>query len=189
MGAHRGQLEGAAIFKECPNCEAKLVPGDISCQRCGFDLISGRRLGVAGGGAGGPSRLLVIVGLGIAGAVMIAVMLYVGSQDDPEVTIQEEHLCVQTLSVLRPLLMDYVGGSGEVPRCAATPPGPAGCWEAAGIPEASLPTGGSVSVELAPMASGFDLTCRADLDGDGESAVYKSTRDVETLLVTDPGVR
>jgi hypothetical protein len=39
------------------------------------------------------------------------------------------------------------------------------------------------------MGDGFDLTCRADLDQDGTSAVFKTTSEVAPLSVSEAGVR
>ena len=175
LGVLRPRGEGSGIFKECPNCEAQLIPGDVSCHRCSFDLISGRQLsGSDGGGSKAPLVVASFVALGLGIGVLF---LMKGTQPPPEPV--DSHLCASPLAELRRLLIAHVDAGNEVAACRQTPPGEVACWTAAGVPAEALPESGEITVELDAMPAGFRVTCQQK----GEAQVYMATKDTAEVVI------
>ena len=77
----------------------------------------------------------------------------------------------------------------RIPRCGTTPPGPIACWDPVDVGSSHMPTTPSMSLVLEPTRSGFELQCRADLDGDGKDALYEANLHIDGVRISPAGVR
>ncbi len=167
----------------CTNCNARLLPGDVECRSCGFDLISGRMPGEKSSveqkrtlrlGLASAASLLLIFG----GAFALGNL---NKEPAPE-TVP----CLQALKAIQPIIKAH---DRELPSCGKTPPGPTDCWSLAGVSTALLPRRDDLWLSLRPSEEGFEITCRSDVDGDGDWALFQANEHVEGLRISRASVR
>jgi hypothetical protein len=169
--------------ERCTNCNARLLPGDVSCRSCGFDLISGRMPGEKSSQE--QKRTMVLA----AGAVASLLLIFAGAfavgnlgKEPPPASVP----CLEALALIQPAVVAKGGGDHS---CDKTPPGPTDCWSLAGVPTSMLPRRDDMWLKLQPSATGFQITCRSDEDGDGDWALFQATQDVVGLRISRPEVR
>jgi ribosomal protein L40E len=167
----------------CPHCNARLLPGDVECRSCKFDLISGRMPGEKSSVEQQRTVRLAITAavsivLILAGAVALGNLNREPPHHDPP--------CMAALKAIQPTIKAH---PREIPRCDKTPPGPTDCWSLAGVTTAMLPRRDDLWLKLRPTATGFEITCRSDLDGDGEWTLFQANEDVEGLRISRAAVR
>ena len=167
----------------CTNCKARLLPGDVECRACGFDLISGRMPGEKSSQE--QKRTLVLAGSAAASLLLIfAGAFALGSlNDEPP---PDSVPCLEALHAIQPVVKSH---PRELPSCDKTPPGPTDCWSLAGVSTALLPRRDDLWLKLRPSATGFQITCRSDEDGDGDWTLFQANEDVEGLRISKSGVR
>jgi len=186
MGRGLDRVVEGTIFRECPECEARLLPGDVACSRCGFDFISGRQLrGV------GPGRLRWL-GLGsVVVSLSLSIVLWCG--DTPEAPPAEDQsevaACVTLLDKLTPMLVAVTEQGLQIPTCPRGDVSSLGCLGPLGIRESRLPSVEGLAFALRPIDDGFGLSCWSDLDEDGEFALYRATHLVKAVRLTGAEVR
>jgi hypothetical protein len=93
------------------------------------------------------------------------------------------------LMELRPSLVDLVATGSAVPDCSTGSPEVPDCWGPLAGPWTEGLQGLGLHISLSPTDAGFDLNCRADLDEDGEAAMFRTTADVPPLALSGEGVR
>jgi len=171
----------------CPSCGAQVLPGEPSCRRCSYDFILGRK--PADQGPLEAARLRRNVALSALAAVLLVAgvgFLFAASRGSTEP--EEAPLCQVALEAMQPAVKAAAARGNAIPRCAATPPGPADCWASAGSDPAQYADQG-LSFTLRPSAQGFELECARDADGDGKPAVWKANEDIVAVRITGEGVR
>ncbi len=172
----------------CPSCASQVLPGEVSCRRCGFDFILGRKpedwnpMDLAR-----RRRTMVLsiaAGALLVAGVVIVVLLGPGGEDDQNVTDP----CLDSLARMQPIVAAAADRGNPVPRCEATPPGPAECWTAMGVFIDQFAAQG-LSYTLRPSASAFEIQCLIDADGDGVPAVYKANAVIDGVKISGSAVR
>ncbi len=166
----------------CTNCNARLLPGDVECRSCGFDLISGRMPGEKSSQE--QKRTMILAGSAAASLLLIfagAFALGNLNKEPPPDSVP----CLEALRAIQPIVKAH---TGELPRCDKTPPGPTDCWSFAGVSTSLLPRRDDLWLKLRPSASGFQITCRSDEDGDGNWTLFQANEDVEGLRISKPDV-
>lgn len=163
-----------------------MILGELSCAGCGFDLILGRKLGTRPGRST-PTKVALLVGVVVAAALCLRLLGFTGSGGDDE--SGGGHPCETLLSELRPLLLELVATGAAIPDCSTRAPQAADCWGPLAGPWTDGPSGAGLHLDLSPTDAGFDLNCRADLDADGEEAMFRTTVDVLPLALSGEGVR
>lgn len=173
----------------CPNCEAQVLPGDVSCRRCKYDFIMGRQLD-SDPDADLRRRRLAIIGASLGGALILAglIMSFLLKPEEDETGPKDDHPCMVSLQAIQPTIHGWLGRGNTIPECAPTPPGPTACWQEVGISAASV-SGEGLEFTLEQTRDGFDLRCRADLDGDGDRALYSANEAVAGVRISPTGVR
>lgn len=174
-------------LSRCPNCDARILPGDVQCRRCRYDFIAGRRLTTDGEARRG-RRLLVGMA---AGAVLllagVLVLVLAGRGGDVEEPATDH--CLAALRAIQPAVVAAHARGNPIPACGNTPPGPLSCWDPAGVTASLMPGVEGVSLSLLPTRTGFDIRCRADLDGDGNPAMYQANERIDGVRTSADGVR
>lgn len=167
----------------CPKCNARLLPGDVECRNCHYDLISGR---MPGEKSSVEQKRTVVLASGSALAVVLILggAIALGNmQGDPP---KADPACIQALNTLQPVVLAH---TGDIPACNKTPPGPTDCWSLAGVTTAMLPRRDDLWLKLRRTATGFEITCRSDEDGDGEWTLFQANEDVQGLRISRAEIR
>jgi hypothetical protein len=173
----------------CPNCDAQVLPGDIQCRRCKYDFILGKQLSADPEADERRRRLIIRICVG-AGLAVLVVIVLVWSLRDPEVgPVVDDHPCLEVLARAQPVVASALRRGNPLPTCGATPPGPIECWATTDITTAHLPTVPTLNLSIAPARGGFELQCRADLDGDGATALYEANTSIAGVRISPYGVR
>jgi hypothetical protein len=175
----------------CPNCEARTLPGDVSCRKCKYDFISGRQL--TGTSEGAARRRALAVGGTAAGVVLVLVAIfasfYIASVGTPEALRDDDHPCLDSLRVMQPRVLASRARGNPIPMCR-TGTSPTDCWAEADITAAMVSAiVEGLEMRLEETTDGFELRCRADLDGDGDRALYEANERTAGVRITASGVR
>lgn len=171
----------------CPDCNARLLPGDVACASCGFDLIMGRKPGERS--SRDQARLAVQAGLSAVALLLLfagAWMLVSASSNQPA---EEAEACMRVLQTVQPKVLERSNAGVQIPRCGRTPPGPTDCWSLAGVGAADLPRGDDLWLSLKGYSGGFEITCRSDEDGDAQWALFQANEHVQGLRISRAEVR
>jgi hypothetical protein len=162
-----------------------MILGELSCRRCGFDLILGRKAGTR------PERSNFTKVALLIGVVVVAVlfMRLLGVTGPGDRQTGGGHPCETLLRDLRPPLLELVASGAAVPDCRTGEPSPADCWGPLAGPWTDDLQSLGLHIALSPTDEGFDLNCRADLDDDGEAAMFRTTVEVPPLALSGEGVR
>lgn len=174
----------------CPNCDAQVLPGDVQCRRCKYDFILGKQLS-SDPEADERRRIMLLRG-GVLGGLLLAavgVLLLTMIADREEEPITDDHPCLAALQRVQPVIAAAHSRGNPVPDCHATPPGPVACWDPVDVTSIHMPTIPSMSLLLSRTRSGFELQCRADLDGDGAHALYEANLQIDGVRISPQGVR
>ncbi len=171
----------------CPDCNTRLLPGDVACESCGFDLIMGRKPGERT--ARDQARLATQATLSVAALIL----LFAGAWKAVSVAAVEEvepaEACLRVLETIQPQVKAKLDAGVELPRCDRTPPGPSDCWSLAGVSAADLPRGDTMWLKLRGYKDAFEITCRSDEDGDGEWALFQANDEVPGIRISKAEVR
>ena len=119
----------------------------------------------------------------------IGVLLLARSGGGPDEPAVDDHPCLSILNKVQPVSAAAHSRGNTVPKCGATPPGPIACWDPVDVSSSHMPTTPSMSLRIDPSRSGFELQCRADLDGDGASALYEANLQTDGVRISPQGVR
>jgi hypothetical protein len=129
----------------------------------------------------------LLIGAVFCAALFAWLLGVTGSGDDVE--SGADHPCEILLMELRPPLLGLVATGGGVPACRTGRTEPPECWgPLAGSWIDDLQSLG-LHIDLSPTDEGFDLNCRADLDADGEMAMFRTTEEVLPLALSGESVR
>jgi hypothetical protein len=168
-------------INQCPKCSAGVMPGQLSCNRCGYDFIKGTN----------PEEWIReddskrrATTLAVAGALLLVVAAVGGYFLIREPPPPPREACVDALASLSNVVKTAVAAGKSVPDCADTPPGSVSCWAPMGLTLTKMPTAPGERYRLTPTGTGFDLECRVDRDKDGKDALYRETQDVAAVRIT-----
>ena len=166
---------------QCPQCNAGVLPGQMSCGRCGYDFIKG----------GNPSdwvseddsrrRTKNMIAAGVAAAVALGVGVFLGVREPPPVAAEP---CLAAVRSLLATVEAAAAAGTPIPSCPETPPGSVSCWAPLGLTLSKMPRAAGESYRVKPTQSGFDLECLHDHDKDGQAALYRATQDVGVVRIT-----
>ena len=178
-------MEGT-IFRECPECEARVLPGDVACSRCGFDFIAGRKLR-----SGGARRWRWVALGSVVVSLSLSLVLWFGDEPDPTAGEDRSKVvpCETLLNELAPMLVAATEQGLQIPSCPRGDVSSLRCLGPLGIREGRLPSVEGLALALQPTDSGFGISCWSDLDEDGEFALYRATHRVKAVRISGPEVR
>ena len=172
----------------CPSCASQVIPGEVTCRRCGFDFILGKKPEDWNPIDEARRRRTVLVSA-LAGVLLVTGVLLVllvesrSTDDDAEVDP-----CLDALVQMQPVIAAAADRGNPVPRCEATPPADAECWTAVGVSIPKYATEG-ISFTLRPGSTVFELKCLVDADGDGVSAVYKANAIINGVKISGSDIQ
>jgi hypothetical protein len=172
----------------CPSCASQVIPGEVTCRRCGFDFILGRKPEDWNPIDEARRRKTMLVS-GLAGALLVAgiiLVLVVGGGPDEDVRVADP--CLDALVQMQPIVAAAVDRGNPVPKCEATPPGDPDCWTAVGV---TIPTFAAEGLSFTLRAGGtvFELKCLIDADGDGVAAVYKANAVIDGVKISGSDIK
>lgn len=176
----------------CPNCGAQTLPGDVSCRKCKYDFIAGRQL--TGSVEGEARRRALAVGGTIGGITLVIVAVFasffIAARPDPDAIAPDDHPCLDSLAVMQPRVVGALARGNAIPTCG-TRTTPADCWVEADVTSSMVAAAAAdgLDIRVEQTRSGFELRCRADLDGDGDRALYEANDRTTGVRITADGVR
>jgi len=161
----------------------------VSCRRCKYDFIMGRQLD---GDPAAQERKRRLAGLGavVAGILIVGgiVMSFVMKPPEEDAGPVDNHPCAVALRGIQPVIAAAAARGNPIPECEAPPPGPTACWQEVDVPTAAVSTEG-IELTLERTRDGFDIRCRADMDGDGDRALYSANEAVTGVRISPLGVQ
>ena len=171
---------------QCPKCSAGVMPGQLSCNRCGFDFIKGSKPQEWISEDAERRRTVTLVIAAVAALIIAGIGGFIFAYEPPP---PPEEPCVRALETLNAKVKAAIASGTRVPACADTPPGSVSCWAPVGLTLTQMPNGPGERYRLTPTSAGFDLECRVDRDKDGKDALYRETQDVAAVRITGTEVK
>ncbi len=171
--------------RQYPNCGFQVFPGVVACHRCKYDFILGR-MPDAGSSEKFSRNQAAVLAIALAALVGILFALLGGEKAE---VVADAHPCELRLAELVPLVQGARKRGNAIPSCEATPPEDRSCWLPAGVPQSSLDSEVGLSFTLTPTATGFQVECFQDADGDGVPAVYRANPSVAAVRLSDASIR
>jgi len=173
----------------CPNCGAQTLPGDVSCRKCKYDFIAGRQL--TGSVEGEARRRVLAVGGTVTGLLLVVVAIFasffIAARPDEDSIPVDDHPCLDSLRVMQPKIL-AAAARNPTPKCS-TKSSPVDCWADADVTSTMISAvEPGLEIRLEGTRVGFELRCRADLDGDGDRALYEANERTDGVRITTLGV-
>ncbi|MCP4870969.1 MAG: hypothetical protein GY898_19870 [Proteobacteria bacterium] len=140
-----------------------------------------RRRALAVGGTIGGITLMIVA---------VFASFFIAARPDPDALAEDDHPCLDSLAVMQPRVLGAFTRGNAIPKCG-TKTTPADCWAEADVTSSMVASAlaSGLDIRVEQTREGFELRCRADLDEDGDRALYEANDRTTGVRITAYGVR